>query len=281
MESSSLNSVVFGIATFAYLFATFVYVAYLAFRSRLLGLAGSALVYLGIVTQLAAMVIRGFESAQMGFFHMPLSNMYESLAFFAWCIMIAYAFIEWKYQLRAIGAFVAPLGFAALGINTLFDKEIKPLVPALQSNWLTAHVVTSFISYGCFAVSFAVSLMYLWRRAAEKKGRKEGVPFLFPELKILDDLNYRTIAVGFPLLTLGIITGAAWANSAWGSYWSWDPKETWSLITWFVYAAYLHARLARGWQGTVAAVLSIVGFLFVIFTYFGVNFLLSGLHSYA
>jgi cytochrome c-type biogenesis protein CcsB len=282
MESSSLNSVVFGIATFAYLFATFVYVAYLAFRSRPLGLAGSLLVYLGIVTQLAAMVIRGFESAQMGIFHMPLSNMYESLAFFAWCIMLAYAFIEWKYQLRAIGAFVAPLGFAALGLNALaFDKEIKPLVPALQSNWLTAHVVTSFISYGCFAVSFAVSLMYLWRRAAEKKGRSEGIPFLFPELVVLDDLNYKTIAVGFPLLTLGIITGAAWANSAWGSYWSWDPKETWSLITWFVYAAYLHARLTRGWQGTVAAAISIVGFAFVIFTYFGVNFLLSGLHSYA
>src|SRR5512138_2957987 len=273
MESTSISSVFFGIATFAYLFATFVYVGYLAFRTRGVGQAATAFVWLGVATQLVAMVARGVESSQMGIFHMPLSNMYESLSFFAWCIMAAYAVIEWKYQLRAIGAFVAPLGFAALGLNALaFDQEIKPLVPALQSNWLTAHVVTSFVSYGCFAVSFAVSLMYLWRRAAEKKGRTEGVPLLFPDLRTLDDLNYKTIAIGFPLLSLGIITGAAWANNAWGSYWSWDPKETWSLITWFVYAAYLHARMTRGWQGQVAAILSIIGFLFVIFTYFGVNF---------
>jgi len=103
---------------------------------------------------------------------------------------------------------------------------------------------------------------------------------MFPDLKVLDEVNYKSIAVGFPLLSLGIITGAAWANYAWGTYWSWDPKETWSLITWFIYAAYLHARLTRGWQGRRAALLSIVGFLAVVFTYFGVNFLLSGLHSY-
>ncbi len=279
---ANLNSVFFGLATFAYLFATFAYVAYLAFRGKALGMAASVLVYVGIATQLVAMVVRGVESSRMGIFHMPLSNMYESLAFFAWCIMVAWALIEWRYGMKAVGAFVAPLGFAALGLNALaFEKEIRPLVPALQSNWLTAHVVTSFVSYGCFAVSFGVSLMYLWRRSAEKRGATAGLALSFPELRVLDDLNYKTIAVGFPLLTLGIVTGAAWANNAWGSYWSWDPKETWSLITWFVYAAYLHARLTRGWQGTVAAVLAIVGFLFVIFTYFGVNFLLSGLHSYA
>ena len=155
-------------------------------------------------------------------------------------------------------------------------------MPALQSDWLLYHVITSFVSYGAFAVSFGVSVLYLFKANAEKSGLKEGsILGMFPDSKVLDEVNYKAIAVGFPLLSLGIITGAAWANYAWGTYWSWDPKETWSLITWFIYAAYLHARLTRGWQGKRAAILSIIGFLFVIFTYFGVNFLLSGLHSYA
>ena len=131
-------------------------------------------------------------------------------------------------------------------------------------------------------MSFGVSILYLLKMKGEDKGRKEGsILGMFPDLKVLDEVNYKSIAVGFPLLSLGIITGAAWANYAWGTYWSWDPKETWSLITWFIYAAYLHARFTRGWHGTRAAVLSILGFTAVIFTYFGVNFLLSGLHSYA
>jgi cytochrome c-type biogenesis protein CcsB len=125
-------------------------------------------------------------------------------------------------------------------------------------------------------------MLYLVKMKAEKGGLKEGSLLrIFPDLKVLDEVNYKSIAVGFPLLSLGIITGAAWANYAWGTYWSWDPKETWSLITWFIYAAYLHARLTRGWQGRRAAWLSIIGFSAVVFTYFGVNFLLSGLHSYA
>ena len=277
MDSSTL----FGIATFAYLFATFFYIGYLAFKGRIVGNLATGMVYLGIVVHGAATGLRWAESYRMGIGHAPLSNMYESLAFFAWCIMIAYAVVEWKFKLKAVGAFVAPLAFIALAANALlFPEDIRPLVPALQSNWLIAHVVTSFVAYGAFAVSFGVSLMYLFKLRAEKKSSGEPVLSWIPELKILDEINYKSIAVGFPLLSLGVITGAAWANYAWGTYWSWDPKETWSLITWFIYAAYLHARFTRGWQGTRAAVLSIIGFAAVIFTYFGVNFLLSGLHSY-
>ena len=275
------SSTLFGIATFAYLFATFFYVGYLSFRSRTVGNLASWMVYLGIVAQGTATGLRWVESYRMGIGHAPLSNMYESLAFFAWCIMIAYAVVELKFKQKAVGAFVAPLGFIALALNALlFPMEIQPLVPALQSNWLIAHVVTSFVGYGAFAVSFGVSIMYLFRLRFERKGGKAAESWL-PDMKILDEVNYKSIAVGFPLLSLGIITGAAWANYSWGTYWSWDPKETWSLVTWFVYAAYLHARFTRGWQGTRAAVLSIIGFLAVVFTYFGVNFLLSGLHSYA
>jgi cytochrome c-type biogenesis protein CcsB len=276
------SSFLFSLATFAYLFATFFYVGYLAFRGKAVGNLASWMVYLGILTQGAGIFLRWKESYDMGIGHAPLSNMYESLGFMAWCIMLCYIFVEWRFKQKAMGAFVAPLAFIALAANALlFPDDIRPLVPALQSNWLIAHVVTSFVSYGAFAVSFGVSIMYLVKQSAEKKGKQGSILESFPDLKMLDEVNYKSIAVGFPLLSLGIITGAAWANYAWGTYWSWDPKETWSLITWFVYAAYLHARLTRGWQGTRAAVLSIIGFAAVIFTYFGVNFLLSGLHSYA
>ncbi|GBE14201.1 MAG TPA: c-type cytochrome biogenesis protein CcsB [Proteobacteria bacterium] len=276
------SSTLFGIATFAYLFATFFYVGYLAFRGRVVGNVATGMVWLGVVTQAAAMIIRWVESYRMGIGHAPLSNMYESLGFFGWCVMIAYLVVEYRFKQKAVGAFVSPLAFVILAANALlFPDQIQPLVPALQSNWLIAHVVTSFVAYGSFAVSFGVSIMYLVKNRAERMGGEGSLVSLFPESKMLDEVNYKSVAVGFPLLSLGIITGAAWANYAWGTYWSWDPKETWSLITWFIYAAYLHARLTRGWQGRRAAILSIVGFSAVIFTYFGVNFLLSGLHSYA
>ncbi len=276
------SSTLFGIATFAYLFATFFYVGYLAFRGRVVGNVATGMVWLGVVTQAAAMIMRWVESYRMGIGHAPLSNMYESLGFFGWCVMIAYLVVEYRFKQKAVGAFVSPLAFVILAANALlFPDQIQPLVPALQSNWLIAHVVTSFVAYGSFAVSFGVSIMYLVKNRAERMGGEGSLVSLFPESKMLDEVNYKSVAVGFPLLSLGIITGAAWANYAWGTYWSWDPKETWSLITWFIYAAYLHARLTRGWQGRRAAILSIVGFSAVIFTYFGVNFLLSGLHSYA
>jgi len=274
--------VLHNLTTFAYLFATFFYVAYLAFRTRAVGNIATSLAVLGVVVHTVGMALRWVESYRMGIGHAPLSNMYESMSFFAVSVMAAYLVVEWKFKVKTLGAVVAPIAFIILAANALFfPDDIRPLVPALQSDWLLYHVITSFVSYGAFAVSFGISLLYLIKMKAEKGGLKEGsILGMFPDLKILDEVNYKSIAVGFPLLSLGIITGAAWANYAWGTYWSWDPKETWSLITWFIYAAYLHARLTRGWQGRRAALLSIVGFLAVVFTYFGVNFLLSGLHSY-
>ena len=178
-----------------------------------------------------------------------------------------------------------PFAFLFIAYASLapgISDRIDPLIPALQSNWLHAHVITCFISYASFALSCAMSIIYLMKLREQEKGQKETrLTALFPSLDSLDGLVYKTIAVGFPLLTLGIVTGAAWANYAWGSYWSWDPKETWSLITWFVYAIFLHARFAREWRGRRTALLSIIGFAAVIFTYFGVNYVLSGLHSYA
>ena len=143
------------------------------------------------------------------------------------------------------------------------------------------HVMTCFIGYGAFAVAAGLGLMYLLKKSAVNRGLTENsLAGGLPELKVIDDLTHKTIIFGFMWLTAGIITGAVWANEAWGTYWSWDPKETWSIITWFVYALTLHARFTRGWSGSRIAWLAIIGFVSVIFTYFGVNFLLSGLHSY-
>jgi len=271
--------------TFLYLLCTVLYFNYLAFRSERLGKIASGVSWSTLLLHTAAILWRWVESYQMGIGHAPLSNMYESLVFFSWCIVLLYLLWEWKLNSRFLGAFALPFAFLFIAYASLapgISDRIDPLIPALQSNWLHAHVVTCFLSYASFALSCAVSMIYLMKLRKKETGQKEtGLTALFPSLESLDGLVYKTIVVGFPLLTIGIITGAAWANYAWGSYWSWDPKETWSLITWFVYAIFLHARFTREWRGKRTAVLSIIGFAAVIFTYFGVNYVLSGLHSYA
>ncbi len=196
----------------------------------------------------------------------PLSNMFESLVVFGWAIAVLLIFIDLKYKIKVVNALTALMGLLALGYASLLDKEIVPLLPALRSNWLTLHVLTCFIGYAALTVAFVSSVIIL--------GKKE-------ETTNLDNISYKLIAFGFLFLTLGVISGSVWANSAWGTYWSWDPKETWSLITWVIYAIYLHARLRKGWKGQKAAWLSVIGFMAMLFTYFGVNYLLAGLHSYA
>lgn len=238
----------------------------------------------GLLIQTIGIGMRWYESYQMGIGHAPLTNMYESLIFFSWCTALFYLFMEIKYKARIIGAFVMPFAFVSIAYASFSDRindQISPLIPALQSNWLIAHVVTCFIGYGAFAVAGSLGFIYLLKAGTEQK--RTAAPTLFsslPELKIIDDLTHKTIVFGFMWLSAGIITGAIWANEAWGTYWSWDPKETWSIITWFVYAITLHARFTRGWGGKRIAWLAIIGFVAVFFTYFGVNFFLSGLHSY-
>jgi len=158
------------------------------------------------------------------------------------------------------------------------SKEIHALMPALQSSWLGFHVSTAIIAYGSFGVAFGVSMVYIFEHKLQSSTFASAH---FPEKKTLDLINYRAVSLGFLFLTLCMITGAIWAKRAWGSYWSWDPKETWSLITWIIYSIYLHLRLNKGWEGKKTAVFAAVGFICVIFTYIGVNTLLSGLHSYA
>ena len=277
------SSMLFNVTTILYMVSTLLFFVFLASKNKAIGLGASLAAYAGFLVQTTAILLRWKESYAMGHGHAPLSNLYESVVFFSWTIILIYGIIELKYKYRIVGAFVVPfalfgMSWAQLGLNS----GIEPLVPALQSNWLLYHVITCFLGYATFAIACGISIMYLIRENHEKlkDSSEQSIVATFPTSRVLDDLNYKSIMIGFPLLTIGIITGAVWANYAWGTYWSWDPKETWSLIVWFIYAAFLHARITRGWAGRRAAWLSIIGFAATIFCYLGVNLFLSGLHSY-
>ncbi len=277
MNSSQL----LGISTLGFLLASVLYIGALIFRARIAGVIASGVTLLTFIILTGGIGLRWYESYQLGFGHAPLSNMYESLVFFSWSIVIFYLILELKFKNRILGAFAVPFAFIGMAYASFakgINQEIVPLIPALQSNWLIAHVITCFIGYAAFAVASGLGVMYLIKSSSQ--GNRTGLIASLPKLRIIDDIIHKTIIFGFLWLSAGIITGAIWANSAWGTYWSWDPKETWSLITWFVYAATLHARFTRGWTGKRIAWLAILGFISVIFTYFGVNFLLAGLHSY-
>jgi cytochrome c-type biogenesis protein CcsB len=276
------SQTLFNISMGIYLFCFLGYLIFAASRNKMTGILSTFLLITGLVIHSGGLLARWLETHQTGYGYVPLSNMYESLIFFSWTIVLIYLILEFKYQQKIIGIFITPFAFLAIALTSIvpgIDAKITPLMPALKSNWLAIHVTTCFFGYASFAVSFGVSILYLIR---DRKGTpKEGGSKWLPSPPVLDEINYKSIVIGFPMLSLGIITGAAWANYAWGSYWSWDPKETWSLITWFVYAAFLHARFTKDWRGRKAAILSIVGFAAVLFTYFGVNYIISGLHSYA
>ena len=280
MNSSLLLSWV----TFGYFFSALFYLIAMVFKKEGVGRIAGWIIRIFFIIQTAAIIMRWIESYQMGIGHAPLSNLYESLIFFSWTIALIYIWIEWRTRSRTIGVFATPFAFLSMAYASFspdMNTRIQPLMPALQSNWLIAHVLTCFLGYAAFAVSCSLSIMYLIKKPRSgKKTGSQGITSYFPGMAVLDDLVYQMILVGFLLLTVGIATGSIWAHSAWGTYWSWDPKETWSLITWLLYAALLHARMIKGWHGTRIAWLSIIGFACVLFTYFGVNFILSGLHSY-
>ena len=277
-----VNTIILSYITFVYFFSFLFYLLMMLTGKDVFGRLASSVTFIGFMGQTVGLILRWIESYRVGMGHPPLSNLYESLIFFSWTLILLYLIVQWRIKNRSIGVFVTPLAFLALAYASFspnMRSGIQPLVPVLQSNWLTAHVITCFFGYAAFALAFGLSLMYLIKNRESQDGKKGFLSFI-PGPAILDDLTYQMVVLGFLMLTLGIITGSVWANSAWGRYWSWDPKETWSLITWLVYAALLHSRLIRGWKGKKLAILSIVGFGCVLFTYFGVN-LLAGLHSYA
>jgi len=275
------NTLILSVVTFVYGLAAVLYVFSWVFRKEGPGKLATWVTLAACCGNAAGLALRWYESYQIGsgYGHAPLSNIYESLTFFALTIGVIYLVVERRYQNRVIGVFALPLAFFALAYASFgTSDQIQPLIPALKSNWLIAHVIACFIGYSAFGVAFGVSIMYLIQSGRDPE-LKAGGQSRMPDASILDELTHQLTMFGFLFLTVGIITGAVWANSAWGRYWGWDPKETWSFITWLIYAALLHFRMMRGWRGKRIAVLSIIGFAAVLFTYFGVN-LLPGLHSY-
>jgi len=223
------------------------------------------------------------------FRYFPLSNLYESLMFLDCLLLFGYKFLEYKTNSKIIGVLIVPLviliyGFGTLSLPSDLQKA-SALVPALQSNWLMLHVSMMMLSYATLILGSLFSILYMvlyYNKSkslnflAFQKTEKKDVSLL----NSLDNWSYRTIGLGFPLLTMGIISGGIWANEAWGSYWSWDPKETWALITWLIFATYLHTRINKGWSGLNTAKLGSIGFFIIWICYLGVNFLGQGLHSY-
>jgi cytochrome c-type biogenesis protein CcsB len=209
----------------------------------------------------------------------PLGNLWEYTIALGWGMVLFTALFERAFKERAIPAVMLPAAIAMMAVALLFfPSEISPLVPALQANRILGlHVTTMMLAYSALSISFGASVLYLLQTGGPGERRLARLP----DGENLSEIAYWSVLVGFPLLTLGIALGAYWADSAWGRYWGWDPKETAALLTWFVYAAYLHARGLRGWEGKRAAYLLLLGYGAVLFTYFAVNFLISGLHSYA
>ena len=271
-----MNIHFFKFASFLYLFGTLAYLAYIIFLKGALSKIAATAVSIGFVSHTLALITRYVEAG-----YTPVTNLYESLSFFAWMIIGILLMANLKYKVKVLGAFLTPIALILMLFAFALPKEIFPLAPVLKSFWHPFHVIFAFLGNAIFTLTFCCGVMYLIQEHQLKSKKMGAITKRLPPLNLLDDLSYQSLKFGFPLLTLGIITGAVWAEYAWGRYWNWDPKETWSLITWLLYAALLHQRLTVGWRGRKAAIMAIVGFLAILFTFLGVNLLLSGLHSYS
>jgi len=269
-----------------YVLATVTYFASFVARAEFVAKVASAMTWSATTMGLVGLMVRWRESYIIGLDvgHIPVSNLYEVFILFSIITALLYLFYERRYQTRVLGGFVLLVISAAVAFLLwyAFDRnaaDIQPLVPALKSYWMKIHVPANFIGYGAFALAAMVATAYLIRQKAER-GAANGLAMTLPELEILGDLMYKSIALGFAFFTLATILGALWAAEAWGGYWSWDPKETWALIVWLNYAAWLHMRLSMGWRGSPMAWWAIIGLFVTLFAFLGVNMFLSGLHSY-
>lgn len=270
-----------------FVMATVTYFAGLFLRSEFTQKIGTALTWSASAMGMIGLMVRWKESYLIGpdVGHIPVSNLYEVFILFAIITSILYLFYERRYQTRALGGFVLLVISSAVAFQLWYTferqaHEIQPLVPALQSYWMKIHVPANFVGYGGFAMAAMIGVAYLlksWRQSVNPQGL---LATTLPDATVMDDLMYKSIALGFAFFTLATILGALWAAEAWGGYWSWDPKETWALIVWLNYAAWLHMRMTKGWHGRPMAWWAVIGLFVTIFAFLGVNMFLSGLHSY-
>jgi cytochrome c-type biogenesis protein CcsB len=278
-----MNVAVLQVSAVVYLAATVAHVVYLIGQAKRAEIWARRVTWAAFGLHTVGLLVRFAEAG-----YTPVTSLHEAMSFFAWSIVGVYSALQLRYKLASLGAFVSPLALIFVLAALVIPGQIEPLPAALQSYWLPVHVLLLFVGDGAFALAAAAGAMYLIQERQLKRKRLGAWFHRLPNLDVLDELNYRCVTIGFPLLTMGIITGAIWAQQAWGTYWSWDPKETWSLITWLLYAALLHGRMTVGWRGRRAAWWALIGFASVLFTFLGVNFLLpklipnlESLHIYA
>lgn len=270
-----------------FVLATLTYIGGLLLRSPFTEKVASVLTWSAATMGMVGLMVRWRESYLISHDvgHIPVSNLYEVFILFAVITALLYLFYERRYQTRSLGSFVLFVISAAVAFQLWYTfergaHEIQPLVPALQSYWMKIHVPANFVGYGAFAMAAMIGVAYLlksWRASKNKQGLLSTA---LPDLTVMDDLMYKSIALGFAFFTVATILGALWAAEAWGGYWSWDPKETWALIVWLNYAAWLHMRMTKGWNGRPMAWWAVVGLFVTLFAFLGVNMFLSGLHSY-
>jgi len=265
----------FKITLLFYAVATVLYLVDVIGRQGKAGTIARWLLLSGFGVHCATLVVRFLQTD-----YTPVANLHESVSFFAWCIVGIFLLFDLRYRLTVLAAFVCPLALVLMLVGSIVPRGMRSLNPALNSWWFPVHVTFAFLGNAVFAVAFVAGIMYLLQERMLKSKKFSGLYYRLPSLETLDSINYRCLTIGFPLMTLGIISGAVWAESAWGTYWSWDPKEAWALITWFLYAALLHGRLTVGWRGRRAAIFAIIGFACLLFTFLGVNLMMSGMHTF-
>jgi len=270
-----------------FVLSTLGYFAGLFFKSDFTAKIASVLAWSGATFGLVGMMVRWRESYLINpeYGHIPVSSLYEVFILFAVLTTLMYLYYDQKIRTRSMGGFVMLIVSAAVGFLLwyTFDRgahEIQPLVPALKSYWMKIHVPANFIGYGGFSIAAMVGLAYVLTEKIQTKNPQSRFLRAMPSLESMDDLMYKTIALGFAFFTIATVLGAMWAAEAWGGYWSWDPKETWALIVWLNYAAWLHIRMSKGWRGRPMALWAVIGLVVTVFAFLGVNMFLSGLHSY-
>lgn len=265
-----LSLYLFAAALITLVLAAVTYFVYTVARRPGVGAFASLFIWMGVAFLGLCLVFRSLATG-----HAPYTNMYEFSLSFAFASVAAYTVFETRWRLRSLGLFVLPVAIALLLYAATLPKTIEPLVPALQADEiLTVHVACGIIAYGTFSIAFVAGLLYL----IQGEGRR--IRWL-PDGGTLDDVGWKAVSIGFPVLAANLILGAYWASKAWGRYWGWDPKETAALVTWLIYGVYLHMRSRKSWAGRPSALVLLVGFVATLFTFFGVNLWISSLHSYS
>ena len=269
-----MSNIFFHITAAAYFVATLVFIVYLVKHSAVLVRLGRYVMFCGFAAHTLTLVLRFVEGGRA-----PVATLHESLMLYAWLMVVVYIVLLLRYRMEVLGAFVAPFALLLTITASFLPSEIVPLAPLLESYWLPVHVALAFLGNTFFALACILGIMYLIQDRYLKSRKIKGLYFILPSVEVLDDLGYKCLSYGFPLLTLAIISGAIWSEYSLGSYWSWGARQVWSLITWMLYAALLHGRLTTGWRGRKSAMFSVAAFLILLGSFFVIYIIVGPSHG--